>query len=97
MENVNIQNQIDEKLIDQKENGLSVLLLTALAYIIAIPATIAGGILLEDDNFAVGVTLLVVGIVWLCVGWIPWCGLKILKPQEALVLTLFGKYVGTLK
>ena len=97
MENVNIQNQIDEKLIDQKENGLSVLLLTALAYIIAIAATIAGGILLEDDNFAVGVTLLVVGIVWLCVGWIPWCGLKILKPQEALVLTLFGKYVGTLK
>ena len=91
MENVNIQNQIDEKLIDQKENGLSVLLLTALAYIIAIAATIAGGILLEDDNFAVGVTLLVVGIVWLCVGWIPWCGLKILKPQEALVLTLFGK------
>ena len=97
MENVNFQNQIDEKLIDQKENGLSVLLLTALAYIIAIAATIAGGILLEDDNFAVGVTLLVVGIVWLCVGWIPWCGLKILKPQEALVLTLFGKYVGTLK
>ena len=25
------------------------------------------------------------------------CGLKVLKPQEALVLTLFGKYVGTLK
>lgn len=24
-------------------------------------------------------------------------GLKVLKPQEALVLTLFGKYVGTLK
>ena len=25
------------------------------------------------------------------------CGLRILKPQEALVLTLFGKYIGTLK
>lgn len=24
-------------------------------------------------------------------------GIKVLKPQEALVLTLFGKYVGTLK
>lgn len=24
-------------------------------------------------------------------------GLKVLKPQEALVLTLFGRYVGTLK
>lgn len=30
-------------------------------------------------------------------GWILFCGLKVLKPQEALVLTLFGKYIGTLK
>ena len=29
--------------------------------------------------------------------WIPLGGLRILKPQEALVLTLFGKYIGTLK
>ncbi len=25
-------------------------------------------------------------------GWIPFAGLKTLKPQEAIVLTLFGKY-----
>lgn len=36
-------------------------------------------------------------IAWLLIGWIPLLGLKVLKPQEALVLTLFGKYVGTLK
>ena len=41
--------------------------------------------------------ILVVGTVWCSVGWIPFLGLKVLKPQEALVLTLFGKYVGTLK
>ena len=41
--------------------------------------------------------MLIIGIVWLSLGWIPFCGLKVLKPQEALVLTLFGKYVGTLK
>ena len=40
---------------------------------------------------------MVIGIIWLSLGWIPFCGLKVLKPQEALVLTLFGKYVGTLK
>ena len=33
----------------------------------------------------------------LALGWIFLCGLKVLKPQEALVLTLFGKYIGTLK
>jgi regulator of protease activity HflC (stomatin/prohibitin superfamily) len=31
------------------------------------------------------------------IGYIPFIGLKILKPQEALVLTLFGKYTGTLR
>ncbi len=33
----------------------------------------------------------------LCTCWIPFMGLKVLKPQEALVLTLFGNYVGTIK
>jgi regulator of protease activity HflC (stomatin/prohibitin superfamily) len=36
--------------------------------------------------------------VWvLIVGWIPFLGLKILRPNEAYVFTLFGKYYGTLK
>lgn len=41
--------------------------------------------------------LLIIGAVYSCVAWIPFIGLKILKPLEALVLTLFGKYQGTLK
>ena len=41
--------------------------------------------------------MLALGLLWLLLGWILLCGLKVLKPQEALVLTLFGKYVGTLK
>ena len=36
-------------------------------------------------------------VILLCVTWILFLGLKVVKPQEALVLTLFGKYVGTLK
>jgi len=45
----------------------------------------------------VAITLMIVGGIWILIGWIPYLGLKILKPQEALVLTLFGKYIGTLK
>ena len=37
------------------------------------------------------------GGVYAAIGWIFFIGLKVLKPQEALVLTLFGKYVGTIK
>ena len=40
---------------------------------------------------------LILCIVLVVFGWIPYCGLKVLKPKEALVLTLFGKYKGTLK
>ena len=36
-------------------------------------------------------------LIVMCTAWILFLGLKVLGPQEALVLTLFGKYVGTLK
>ncbi len=86
-----------EKVLNGKKNGMAVLLLTSALYIAAIAAVIVGGLTLNGDDKAVGAALLAVGIFWLCVGWIPYCGLRILKPQEALVLTLFGKYIGTLK
>lgn len=38
-----------------------------------------------------------VGIVVVFLGWIPFKGLKIIRPNEAIVLTFFGKYIGTLK
>lgn len=37
------------------------------------------------------------GAVVALVAWVPLLGLKIVKPQEAYVFTLFGKYYGTLK
>ena len=43
------------------------------------------------------VAILVVCILYLVFGCILYGGLKVLKPQEAVVLTLFGKYYGTLK
>ncbi len=39
----------------------------------------------------------VISLIYLCIGWIPFLGLRIMKPNEAMVLTLFGKYIGTLK
>ena len=83
-----------EKLIGQKKNGMAVLILTILEYLLDIAALICGAVIVEATNNPV---LLIVGIIWLCIGWIPFLGLKVLKPQEALVLTLFGEYVGTLR
>lgn len=85
---------MEEKILQHRKNGMIVLVLTTLVYLAAVAGCICGGMMIADDKSPV---LLVVSIVWLCIGWIPYCGLRILKPQEALVLTLFGKYTGTLK
>lgn len=86
-----------EKIYTTKKNGLAVLFLTILVLIASIASIVFGGICMENDEFALGVPLLVCGIVIFVLGWIPMAGLKVLKPQEALVLTLFGDYKGTIR
>ncbi len=83
---------MNEIILKGKKNGMLVLILTILLYIVATVGCVAGAGL---DGW--GVVLSIVCIVYLCFGWIPLMGLRVLKPQEALVLTLFGKYIGTLK
>lgn len=80
-----------EKILTTKKMGMAVLVLVIGLYLAAALVLIF--------NLAVGGTMLISALcfVWLCLGWILLCGLKVLKPQEALVLTLFGKYVGTIK
>ena len=85
---------MEEKIISKRKNGMAVLLFTSLLYLAAIASTIFGGIMVDSGQ---NPTLLIVGIAWLVIGWIPFIGLKVVGPQEALVLTLFGKYYGTLK
>ena len=87
---------MEEKILNTKKNGMAVLLLSIALYVAAILALIFGAVILDDGNLT-GLALLIPGIIWILIGWIPFCGLKVLKPQEALVLTLFGKYIGTLK
>ena len=89
-----MENNIQEKVLKGKKIGMPVLVVTVILYLAALALTIFGAIEVEEGKSPV---LLVVGIAWLCIGWLPVPGFKILKPQEALVLTLFGKYVGTLK
>lgn len=78
-----------EKVLSNKKNGMLMLFVWLVLYGIALALTIVGA--------AICWPVFIIGIIWLCIGWIPFLGLKVLKPQEALVLTLFGQYVGTLK
>ncbi|MCM1161711.1 MAG: SPFH domain-containing protein [Roseburia sp.] len=85
---------MEEKIMKGKKNGMLVLLLSIIIYAAAIAGAIKGAMIAEDGGSPV---LAIVSMVFLCITWLFWPGLKILRPQEALVLTLFGKYVGTLK
>ena len=87
---------MNEKILNKNKNGMAVLLLVILGYV----AGIAGVVFMAAFGYFLGwlfVPVMAILILWLALGWILLCGLKVLKPQEALVLTLFGKYVGTLK
>ena len=89
---------MQEKIYTTKKNGMLVLIVCVLALVASFALTICGGIKLENnESDPIGVILLVIGLLIMFTAWIPMIGLKILKPNEALVLTLFGKYVGTLK
>lgn len=81
---------MEERILSNKKHGMAVLLLSIILYV---GATV-GLIFCAFRQFDVGA---VACGVYLCLGWLFWPGLKVLKPQEALVLTLFGKYIGTLK
>ena len=80
---------MQEKVLSKKKHGMLVLILSILVGIAATFGVVIGAI--------TNVAILIVSIILLCIFWIPLCGLRVLKPNEALVLTLFGKYIGTIK
>lgn len=92
-----------EKIMNYEEkelkapSGWAVLFLTILLYVAALAAVIICSMNIDEYHFGGYDVGMIIGIIWLCVGWFPFIGLRVIKPNEALVLTLFGKYIGTLK
>ena len=78
-----------EKILTTKKNGMLMLLGCLAVMILSIVLFVIG----IEVSPLIGVPALILLIASL----IALAGLKILKPQEALVLTLFGNYVGTIK
>ena len=88
---------MNEKILRTEKNGMKVLILTLLGLVIGLAVLICGIAIVENGGGFIGGAIAILGGIWLCIGWIPLIGLKVLKPEEALVLTLFGKYIGTIK
>ena len=90
---------MSEKIMTGKNHGLPVLLALIASFIIAIAGIIyAVWAMMEYIyNYNWPAILLIICIIWIIAAAVLCLGFRVLKPQEALVLTLLGNYTGTLK
>ncbi len=91
--------KVYEEIIPKAWNGMAVLIVNILLMLGTI-ATMIWGIALIDSGTHVGwgVAIAIVSCLYATlVGPVLFSGLKILRPKEAYVFTLFGKYYGTLR
>ena len=79
-----------EKLINSKPNGVLALILIELTIVLGIFIFIMG--VGSENIFGI-----IIGPLLIVIAALTHAGLKVVKPQEALVLTLFGNYTGTIK
>ncbi len=87
-----------EIVLTNKKHGMRTLLSCLLLEALAIAGVIYAAILDEaGKSGGVWGILLVLSFAVIVLAIFPLIGLRVLKPNEALVLTLFGKYVGTIK
>ena len=97
-EKVALKQPTEEKIL-KAHKGMPVFLMMLLGVVLSIVAFIWGIFILSEGSQPVlGGILLGLGIFyWVLPLWLLIAGLKVVHPNEALVMTLFGKYVGTLK
>ena len=87
-----------EEISPRSVNGMVMLIINILLMLASVAGFILGLIGASSIGGGVNIALIVVSILYFAIiGPILFAGLKVLKPNEALVLTLFGKYHGTLK
>lgn len=83
-----MQNQVNEKSA-REVNGWLMLLVTVLAFALSIFLIVFGTVNEEWISF-IGIPILFISIIFMA-------GFKTLQPNEGYVLTLFGKYYGSMK
>ena len=89
---------MQEKVLNKNRIGMLMLIFGIILYAVFVFLVVKGAMLLDGGQAAgAGIAMVVIGFIGLSAGWIVFLGLKVLGPQEALVLTLFGKYTGTIR
>lgn len=79
--------------------GMGMLALNLVLTLATVAGAVLGAVALESRGTSAGALALTIACIGYAVliGPLLFAGLKVLKPNEALVLTLFGKYHGSLR
>lgn len=90
---------IDSEKAAPNANGMAALVLNSVLMLASVGVCVWGSVLAASGGrLAFAVTLIVASSIYFgVIGPVLYCGLKVLRPNDALVLTLFGIYYGTLK
>ena len=91
------QGEIQEEKELKAMSGYLMLFVGILGLVLGGAALLYGIMRLSATGGGTGGWLILAGLVLLLVFFILLCGLKVINPNEALVLALFGNYYGTLK
>jgi len=88
-----------EEIQKKTASGMFMLIFNTMLIIICIGAFVYGITLIESEKSGnLGLIIIIISSLYgFIIGPLLYIGLKIIKPNEAMVLTLFGKYVGTIK
>ncbi len=87
---------MQEIILENKKHGMRNLFLGFFCILCAVGGIALAGIFADEYPILLAVGL-VLTLVCFITAILLFASLRVLKPNEALVLTLFGKYVGTLK
>lgn len=90
-----------KKIFEEREaktySGAGMLFFTLLIILLSIAGFVFGIIGIVNSSAVIGTILVILCSIVFTASMIMLSGFKIIKPNEALVLTLFGKYTGSIK
>ena len=98
--NANVETKNHEEIELRAMSGMACLIMNIIAILVCVTVFVFGILMIVDgDGTSIAaIAMITIGSLYgFVAGPIIFVGLKILKPNEAYVMTLFGKYIGTLK
>ena len=91
------QIKFEEEKILKPAKGVPMLIFLIISLLISLAIMVFGIIIIDEmNNLPLGIPLFVIGIILSIATGLSFAGLKMVNPNEAIVLSLFGKYYGTI-